>query len=190
MAGAGATGCYGARMRGLWLLVLGGCATAARPPVAPAPPADLLAVPEQVERTGQALSCGAELEVLVPPALATVSRSDREIVAASPTAAIVVARGPRDLWADVAVLVGAIHVPAADLVGPVTVTHVAFGEGRLVADLSIAGHPYRLARRGAGNCSAMALERGPAAGDGVIRAIAGDVGARSGSVAGSTGAAE
>ena len=162
-------------MRGGWLLVLGGCAGAARPPVAPAPAPDLLPVPEQVERTAVALTCGAELEVLVPPALATVSRSDREIVAASPTAAIVVARGPRDFGADLAALVGALHVPAPDLLGPVTVTHVALDDGRLLADVSVAGRPYRLARRSAGNCTATGLEHGPAAGDGVIRAIAGDV---------------
>lgn len=160
-------------MRACWLLVLGGCASAARPAVESAPPADLLAVPEQVERTGQALSCGAELEVLVPRTLVTVSRSDREIVAASPAAAIVVARGPRDFGADLATLVGAIHMPPAELVGHVLITHVALADQRLVADVSVDGHPYRLARRSAGNCTATGLERGPT--DGVTRAIAGDL---------------
>jgi hypothetical protein len=59
----------------------------------------------------------------------------------------------------------------------VTVTHVALDDDRLRADVSIAGRPYRLARRSAGNCTATGLEQGAAAGDGVIRAIAGDVGA-------------
>ena len=157
-----------------WLPLLVGCA-GARPP-APVPVAPLLApAPEQVARTDVALSCGAALEILVPRSLPTISRTADEIVVASPRASLLVARGPRDVGADLRALAAALHLSEHDLSGPITVTHIAFAGDRLLADASIRGQAYQFARREDGACIAAGLAQRPASGDGLLAAIVGDI---------------
>lgn len=155
------------------LVTLVGCAGAVTP-VAPQA-TSIAAAPEQVERSNAAVSCGPGLEIVVPPAFATISRTAESIVVASPRAVVVVARGRRDLGGDLRVVADALHLSPSDLAQPVTIERVRFADERFLADVSIAGHAYKLAHHREGNCTAVGLEQQPAIGESVAVAIAGDM---------------